>query len=101
MFSHARTDLDGRVSISEGGGGELVLDGGVLPVGVRGRVGGLGDDDAVARHDVAAEEAREEVAVHDVLVLAHEDAPTFLVAWESEPTISQRTNETQHFSHDT
>ena len=30
-------------------------------------------------HDLAAEEAGEEVAVHDVLVLAHEDAPTFLI----------------------
>ena len=32
----------------------------------------------MAGHDLAAEEAGQEVAVHDVLVLAHQDATTFL-----------------------
>ena len=32
----------------------------------------------MAGHDSAAEEAGQEVAVHDVLVLTHQDATTFL-----------------------
>ena len=77
IWPKVQTDLDGRVPVSEGGSGELVLDGGVHAVRVL-RGWCLGDDDAVAGHDLAAEEAGQEVAVHDVLVLAHQDATTFL-----------------------
>ena len=59
------------MSVSEGCGGELVLEGGVHSVRVRCGGGRLGDDEAVAGHGVAAEEAGQEVAVDDVLVFPH------------------------------
>ena len=62
--------------VSECGGGELVPDGGVGTLGICRRR--FREGDVAAGHDLGAEDAGEEVAVHDVLVLAHQEAATLL-----------------------